>query len=224
VYLNIIQIAESFGVSEKVIMDWIRKDGLPCIHDRNRLLFDRARVAEWAAEHGLGKQAGFLSPQTSLPAGSLNLQDLLRCGGIWRNLPASDVMPTFERALASMHGVNPTILAYMRQRIQAPGGITYAPVGDGIALPHPSARTALGKDSGVIALLLLREPFPYADPTPDDQPIRRMLFFIAPSPRAHLDMLAGLSRRLASGLLKKRIVDEAPDEEILDCLKDPNQS
>ncbi|OPZ68636.1 MAG: Phosphoenolpyruvate-dependent sugar phosphotransferase system, EIIA 2 [Verrucomicrobia bacterium ADurb.Bin474] len=219
-YLNIIQIAESFGVSEKVIQDWIQNDGLPCIHDRNRLVFDRARVAEWAAEHGLGKQAGFLSPQASSPAATINLRNLLEIGGIWRDIPASEVMPIFERALASMHGVSSTILSYMRQRIQAPGGITYAPIGDGIALPHPSTRTALGKDSGIIALLLLREPFPYKDPTPDDGPILRMLFFIAPSPRAHLDMLAGLSRKLASGPLKKRILEGAADDQILDCFND----
>ena len=223
-YLNIIQIAESFGVSEKVIQDWIRNDELPCIHDRNRLLFDRARVAEWAAEHGLGKQAGFLSPQETSASGGISLGNLLKTGGIWRNLSASDVMPAFERALAAMHGVNPTILSYMTQRIQAPGGITYAPVGEGLALPHPSARTALGKDSGVIALLLLREPFPYPDPTPDDLPIRRMLFFIAPSPRAHLDMLSGLSRKLASGRLKQRILEEASDHDILECFNDSTLS
>src|SRR5674476_1389998 len=52
-YLNLIQIAESFGVAEKVVEGWIRDEGLPYTPDRSRLLFDRAQVTEWAAERGL---------------------------------------------------------------------------------------------------------------------------------------------------------------------------
>ena len=64
-FLNLIQLAESFGVSEKVVEGWIRDEGLPHTHDRGRLLFDRAQVAQWAATRGLAAQAGFLAPQTS---------------------------------------------------------------------------------------------------------------------------------------------------------------
>jgi transposase len=28
-YLNLIQIAESFGVSEQVVIEWVRKEGMP---------------------------------------------------------------------------------------------------------------------------------------------------------------------------------------------------
>ena len=45
-YLNLIQIAESFGVSEKVVEGWIRDEGLPHTPDRGVLLFDRAQVAQ----------------------------------------------------------------------------------------------------------------------------------------------------------------------------------
>ena len=62
-YLNVVELAESFGVSEKVVEDWIRDEGLPSVPDRGRLLFDRARVALWAAAHGLTARAGFLAPE-----------------------------------------------------------------------------------------------------------------------------------------------------------------
>ena len=61
-YLNLIQIAESFGVSETVVEDWIRNEGLPHTPDRGRLLFDKVQVANWAAARGLGAKAGFLVP------------------------------------------------------------------------------------------------------------------------------------------------------------------
>lgn len=47
-YLNVIQLAESLGVAESVVETWVRNESLPCIHDRERLLFDRAQVVAWA--------------------------------------------------------------------------------------------------------------------------------------------------------------------------------
>jgi PTS system nitrogen regulatory IIA component len=35
-YLNLIQIAESFGVSESVVEGWIRNEAMPCTPDRGR--------------------------------------------------------------------------------------------------------------------------------------------------------------------------------------------
>ena len=91
--------------------------------------------------------------------------------------------------------------------------MTIAPVGGGFALPHPSARIALGRDSGTLALLLLRGALPQVDP-PDGVPVTRLFFFIAPSPRAHLDLLGRLSRALSRGPLRELVVQGAPDTEI----------
>lgn len=214
-YLNLIQIAESFGVSEKVVEDWIRTEGLPHTPDRGRLLFDRAQVANWAASRGLAAQAGFLAPEPSAFATGGKLAPLLRAGGIWRDVPAADVTGTLVRIVANLPGTNPAIRQLLAQRLQARGGITYAPVGGGFALPHPSARVALGRESGTVALLLLRDPLPLTEPSPDATPITRLIFFIAPSPRAHLDLLGRLSRVLVRGPLRALLERSAPDDEIL---------
>jgi PTS system nitrogen regulatory IIA component len=65
-----------------------------------------------------------------------------------------------------------------------------------------------------VAVLLLREPLSSAEPGPDDVPVTRLLFFIAPSPRAHLDLLGRLSRILGRGPLRELLVRAAPDDEI----------
>jgi PTS system nitrogen regulatory IIA component len=49
-------------------------------------------------------------------------------------------------------------------------------------------------------------------------PITRLLFFIAPSPRAHLDLLGRLSRVLARGPLHELVVKAANDNEIFAAL------
>ena len=79
-YLNLIQVAESFGVSEKVVEGWIRNEGLPHTPDRGRLLFDRAQVATWAATRGLAAHAGFLAPEAPHITTGWRLESLLRRG------------------------------------------------------------------------------------------------------------------------------------------------
>jgi PTS system nitrogen regulatory IIA component len=214
-FLNVIQIAESFGVSESVVEGWIRNEGLPHTMDRGRLIFDRAQVAQWAAAHGLAAQAGFLAPEATVFATGWQLGPLLKAGGIWRDVPASEVEKVIDRIVAALPGTQPAVRQLLGQRLHAKGGITWAPIGGGFALPHPSARIALGRDSGALALLMLRDEFRVPE---DDTPITRMFFFIAPSPRAHLDLLGRLSRLLAGGRFRELILAGVRDEEIFSAL------
>jgi len=211
-YLNLIQLAESLGVSEKVVEDWVHHEGLPHTLDRGRLLFDRTQVATWAASRGLAAQAGFLAPQT--PATPWRLEQLLRTGGVWRDVAASEVPAVFEKIVALLPGTTAAIQQLLIQRLRAAKGVTFAPVGGGFALPHPGMRIAFGRDSGVVAILLLREPLALAEPAPDEVPVTRLIFFIAPSSRAHLDLLGRLSRILARGPFRELLAQGASDAEI----------
>jgi PTS system nitrogen regulatory IIA component len=217
-YLNLIELAESFGVSEKVVEDWIRAEGLPHLADRGRLLFDRAQVAHWAAEHGLTAQAGFLASESEAFTTGLALAPMLRPGGIWREVASTDVAGVLERVIANLSTLPPAVRGLLRQRLRARDGINWAPVGHGFALPHFSARVTLGRAAGVVALLLLRDPLPLPDLPTDGVPVTRLFFFIPPSPRAHLDLLARLARVIAKGPLRGRVEQGASDAEILQAL------
>lgn len=213
-YINLIQLAESFGVSEGVVEGWIREEALPHTLDRDRLIFDRGQVAQWAAARGLGAQAGFLAPEASVLATGGSLGALLRAGGIWRGIGASEVSGVFDRILAALPDVTPPVLQMLTQRLRATGGVTWAPIGGGFALPHPSARISLGRGSGTLALLLLREAMPMPGNGPDGVPVTRLFFFIAPSPRAHLDLLGRLSRLLSRGALRTLLTRDVEDAAI----------
>lgn len=217
-YLNLVEIAESFGVSEKVVADWIRNEGLPHVPDRGRLLFDRARVADWAAEHGLVARAGFLSPENGAFTSGLALEPMLRNGGIWRDVPAAGVTEILGRAIASLSGVPHAVRTLLGQRLRAKGGINWALVGGGFALPHFSTRVTLGRDAGMVALIMLRDALPLPEPPPDGAAVMHLFFFIPPSPRAHLDMLARLSRAVGQGPLRGLVERGAPDEELFQAL------
>ncbi len=217
-YLNIIQLAESFGVEEGVVEGWVRSENLPAIEDRGRLLFDRAQVVDWAAARGRVAQVGFLAPVRSASNPGRRLEFLLRTGGIWRDVTAADVINTLEHAVAALPGATPEVRRILTQRLRAPGGITWAPVGDGLALPHLRAHVTLGRDAGLLAIVLLREALPLADAPADGVPVTRLLFFIAPSPRAHLELLAQLSAAMTRGPLRELVLKGAPDAEIVGAL------
>ena len=192
----------------------------PALHaGSGRLLFDRAQVTEWAAERGLGARAGFLAPDDPTLTTQLRLAPLLRTGGIWRDVPAADVPDVFARIITALPGATPPVRQMLGQRVRAKGGVTMAPVGGGFALPHPSARITLGRDSGTVALLLLRDDLPLPEPPPDGVPVRHLFFFIAPSPRGHLDLLARLSRSLVHGPLRGLVENGAPDAEIFQAVE-----
>lgn len=217
-YLNVVELAESFGVDEGVVEGWVRHEGLPCVPDRGRLLFDRAQVVAWAASRGLAAKAGFLASNRSTVGSDERLESLLRIGGIRRDVAASGVSKILEQVVSTLPGATPAVRQLLIQRLHAPGGVTWAPVGSGLALPHLRTPVALGRDAGTFSLLLLREPLAISEPVPDDQPVIRLLFFIAPSPRAHLELLGQLSTALRQGDLRRLVLEGAPDEQIFAAL------
>lgn len=215
-YLNVIQLAESFGVAESAVEGWIRNEGLPCVQDRGRLLFDRAQVVAWAVQRGLAAKAGFLAPAALSPTPGGRLERWLRAGGIWRDIPAAGVREVLGRVVAALPVAAPAVRQMLSQRVAAADGITWAAVGGGLALPHLRSHVALGRDAGILALVFLRDALPAAvEPPPDGVPITRLFFFIAPSPRAHLEMLAQLSTALTRGGLRDLVSSGATDGEIL---------
>lgn len=218
-YLNLRQMAESFGVSERVVEDWIRNDGLPHTPDRGRLLFDRACVAHWADSHGLTAKAGFLAPLDKSFAGALCLESMLRAGGIWRGVKGPRVVEVFGRAIGCLEGVPQAVRTLLVRRLGAKDTINWAPVGGGWALPHFNTRVTLGRDAGVIVLLRLDEQSPLAEPPSDGVPVTRLIFFVPPFPRAHLQMLGRLSHLLTKGPLKDLMDRDAPDNEILQAFQ-----
>jgi PTS system nitrogen regulatory IIA component len=213
-FLNIIELAQSLGVEESEVEGWIRNDGLPHVTDRGRLLFDRTQVVAWAESHGLAAKVGFLAPERSKIQDGKKLETMLRTGGIWRDIPAASVQNLFADIVAKLPGATPPVRQMLQQRLRAPNGISWALVGGGLALPHLRTPIALGRDAGIFAIVLLRDALAVNEPAPDQQAVTRLLFFVAPSPRAHLEILAQLSTALLRGNLQKLINDNAPDGEL----------
>jgi PTS system nitrogen regulatory IIA component len=213
-FLNIIELAQSLGAEESEVEGWIRNDGLPYVTDRGRLLFDRTQVVAWAESHGLAAKVGFLAPEKSRIQGGNKLETMLRTGGIWRDIRAASVINILADIVAKLPGATPPIRQMLQQRLRAPNGISWALVGSGLALPHLRTPIALGREAGIFAIVLLADALAVDEPAPDEEAITRLLFFVAPSPRAHLEILSQLSRALSGGRLRQLINESAADDAI----------
>lgn len=213
-HLNLQELAASFGVSEKVVLDWVKHEELPHVMDRDRPIFQRAGVAAWAKTRGIGIRAGFLAEDPVPLREDSGIVALLRAGGVWRNVAGADARATLVKVVAGLPGVSEPTRQFLGQRIQSPDGLVWGPVGHGFALPHLSARVALGRDAGVVALVLLRDPPALGEATPGDEPVRRLLFFMAPTPRGHLDLLAQLARLVGHEPFREALDQGADDEAI----------
>ena len=212
-YLNLIQIAESFGVSEQLVLEWVRNEGMPHVHDRDRILFEQDQVMTWAARNGLAANTGFLAQPTPALASNLNLAALVRRGGIWRDVTPGDLPGVLERIVRGLPGVSPAVHDMLARRICSPEGLTMAPTGKGFALPHPARGVFLGEACALVSLILLSAPLE-GTKGPDAVPVTRLLFFISPTPRLHVDMLGLLARCVAHGDLG-RALDAGEDDEAL---------
>jgi PTS system nitrogen regulatory IIA component len=216
-YLNLIQIAESFGVSEQLVIEWVRNEGMPHVHDRDRILFEQDQVMTWAARNGLAANTGFLAQPTPALASNLNLAALVRRGGIWRDVTPGDLPGVLERIVRGLPGLSPAVHDMLARRICSPEGLTIAPTGKGFALPHPARGVFLGEACALVALILLSAPLE-GTKGPDAVPVTRLLFFISPTPRLHVDMLGLLARSIASGVLTAALDQDADDETLQQAL------
>jgi nitrogen PTS system EIIA component len=72
-------------------------------------------------------------------------------------------------------------------------------------------------------MLSLTAPLKASDKAPDDQPITRLIFFIAPSPRRHLELLARLSSALRDPALRKLVLENEAPEQIIAAVRQFDQ-
>lgn len=222
-YLNLTQIAEAFGVSEHTIIDWVRKEGMPHVHDRDRRLFERTLVMSWAASHGIVPRAEFLSQTAMVMGTGPELEILLRRGGIWHDVAPRDLPTMLNRIVGSLPGVTDEARNLLAARLAAPEGVSVSPVGKGVGLALPTISFFFGGSSSLAALIRLSAPWPDTDP-PDGLPVNTLLFFISPTPRKHVILLSRLEQAVTTTGIDRALQDGADDETLIRILADATAS
>ena len=135
-------------------------------------------------------------------------------------LPVADVVVdvdatskkrVFERAgllFENQHGVargTVTDNLFARERLGSTG------LGHGVAIPHGRVK---GLKSPLAAVLRVKEPLPFE--SPDDQPVRLLVFLLVPeaATQRHLEILSEIAEMLSDRELRERLKTEADASEV----------
>ena len=135
-------------------------------------------------------------------------------------LPVADVVVdvdatskkrVFEHAgllFENQHGVARGVVTdnlFARERLGSTG------LGHGVAIPHGRVK---GLKSPLAAVLRVREPLPFD--SPDDQPVRLLVFLLVPeaATQRHLEILSEIAEMLSDRELRERLKTETDAAEV----------
>lgn len=206
--LAVREAAHMFAVSERTIERWIRDDGMPHERVQGRLRFQRADLIDWANRHGVRVAAH--APASQRPGvAAVSLEGALLRGGVHLDVPAADREDALRAVVARMpiadDGDRDLVFEVLLARENA--GTTG--IGDGIAIPHVRNPLVLDVDGPSVTLCRLARPVDFH--AIDGKPVQTVFAIVAPTARAHLELLARLAAVLHDVELRRALV--APSAE-----------
>jgi PTS system nitrogen regulatory IIA component len=211
--LTLRQAAGYLGVSDATARRWIGERGLPVHHANERVYLNAVELWEWAVENGVEVSRSLLDHARRAPDEVPSMSQLLRAGGIFHDIEASD-KPGLLRAIVARLPLPPeqdraTLLSVLEAREEM--GSTG--IGDGIAIPHVRNPIVLHVDEAFVTLALLRHPVEFD--ALDGKPVHALFMVVSPTVPVHLRILAQLGFLLRDDELRAMIRRRAPADEII---------
>jgi PTS system nitrogen regulatory IIA component len=201
--LKLAEAARQLGVTEKEVLLWIRKDGLPATIIDGEYEVNRVDLLEWVTENGIAVPPDFLASAgadtTLLPS----LRAALEAGGIHYDVPGGDKVTVLHNVVALLPippGVDPGFLLEVLFAREAMGTTA---VGNGIAIPHVRHPILLHMATPAVTLCFLRRPIDFE--APDDKPVRILFTLTTPTVKSHLHLLSRLAYALRDPRFKEAL-------------------
>jgi nitrogen PTS system EIIA component len=210
--LSIEAAARILGLSEDRVHGLARQGVLPAYHLDGEYRFNKIELQEWATAHQHRLAPDIFSDGEAGQA-PLSLQTALRRGGIHHRL-AGTTREEVLRAVSELPSLPATVnrsllfeLLLHREALASTG------VGNGIALPHPRDPLVAQVEGPTLVLCLLEAGVDFG--AVDGQPVHVLFTLLAPTVRAHLQLLARLSYALGDEQFRRLVREAAPAERIL---------
>ncbi len=205
--LKIEDTARLLDVSEKEVVQWIRKDGLPAALIDGRYEINRVELLEWANENGVVIPPDLLAvagaDSTVLPS----LRAALAAGGIHYDVPGEDKASVLRNVVSLLPVPAGVDAAFLLEVLFAREALGTTAVGNGIAIPHVRHPILLHMATPSITLCFLRTPIDFE--APDGKPVRILFTLTTPTVRSHLHLLSRLAYALRDPAFKAAL--EQPD-------------
>jgi PTS system nitrogen regulatory IIA component len=211
--LTLRQAAAYLGVSESTARRWIGERALPVHEVNERYYLNAVELWEWAMEHGVAVSRSLLEHARRAPDTVPAMSDLLRTGGIFYDIDATDkrgVLREFVARLPLPPEQDRTTLLSVLEAREAMGSTG---IGDGIAIPHVRNPIILHLDEPFVTLCLLRHAVDFE--AMDGKPVHALFMVVSPTVPVHLRILAQLGFVLRDDALREMLRRRAPADEIV---------
>jgi PTS system nitrogen regulatory IIA component len=213
VQLTLRHAASYLGIDESTARRWITERALPVHEAGERLYLNAMELWEWAVENGVRVSRRLLEHAQRAPDPVPPMSDLLRAGGIFHDVEATD-KPSVLREFVARLPLPPeqnrdTLLSVLEAR-EAMGSTG---IGDGIAIPHVRNPIVLHIEQPFVTLCLLRHPVEFD--AIDGRPVHALFMVVSPTVPAHLRILGQLGFLLRDDDLRRLLRERAPGDDII---------
>ncbi len=196
--LTVAKAAELTGVTERTVVNWIRKDGLPACKVNDQYQLNRVELLEWATNHGIKLSPAIFSVEDAEEESLPSLLTALETGGIHFGIGGDD-QPSVLKHVVDLLPLPPQVdRDFMLQVLMAREALGTTAIGDGIAIPHVRNPILLHVAAPAISLCFLDNPVDFK--AVDDKPVDILFTLVSPTVKTHLHILA----KLAYGLRDQR--------------------
>lgn len=211
--ITVRQAASYFGVDEATVRRWITERELPVHRVSERLHLNAIEVWEWAVAHGVPVSRSLLDEAQRKPERVAPLGQLLRTGGIHRDVEGPDKGATLRNIVSRLNLPRDVDREHLLAILEAREAMGSTGIGDGIAIPHVRNPILLHVNQPQVSLFLLREPVDFD--AVDHQPVHSVFLVVSPNIPAHLRILSQLGFKLRDPALRELLRQRAPDADIL---------
>src|SRR5690242_12687196 len=175
--ITVRQAASYFGVDEATVRRWIAERDLPVHRASERLHLNAIEVWEWALAHGVPVSRSLLDEAQRRPEKVPPLGQLLRAGGIHRDLEGPDKAAMLRNIVSRLGLPADVDRDHLLAILEAREAMGSTGIGDGIAIPHVRNPILLHVNQPQVSLFLLREPVDFD--SVDDEPVHAVFLVIS---------------------------------------------
>jgi nitrogen PTS system EIIA component len=211
--ITVREAATYFDVDEETVRRWIDERDLPVHRVTERLHLNAIEVWEWAVARGIPVSRSLLNEARRTPEEVPALGNLLRAGGIHRDLEVADKRATLGTIVQRLQLPAEVDRDHLLAILEAREAMGSTGIGDGIAIPHVRNPLLLHVNEPQVALFLLRDPVEFD--SIDQEPVHSVFLVISPSIPTHLRILAQLGFALRDPTLRDLLRRRAGDAALL---------
>jgi len=215
--LSVKEAARLLSVSEKTVYRWIKQERIPAYRLSDQYRFNKAELLEWATSHRISVAPEmFEEPESS---GTLlpTLAEALEEGGIYYRIEGKNRKDALASVVQHMRLPGEVDPSYLLQVLIARERLASTGVGEGIAIPRVRHPELLYLPGATLTLCFLEHPVDFK--ALDGEPVRVLFALVAPTQRAHLQILSRLNFVLKNPEFKRVLQQQGSREEIMSALR-----